>query len=249
MRILIVDDDVISRKILQKILLTYGECYFAEDGSEAIYMFKQSLKNKKKYDMICLDINMPVLDGRQVLKQIRKIEEKNSINGSDRVKILMATALDDSKNIMGSFNSGCEGYIVKPFNSEKIVKQMENLFGSFPAKETRIKKTTGKSINVNFSFERIENIKYLRVFINEENIRGFEASFLIGEFTEGLLYTSSRIVFDFSNTRFIDSSCLGALINLTSKANTLGKNITIKVSKTTMNTIKLAGMDRIIPVE
>lgn len=127
MKTLIVEDDFISRKVLENIMIQYGECDVAEDGKEGFDKFKMSFKENKKYDLICLDIMLPEMDGQIVLKEIRKWEESNDIFGFDGVKIIMITALDDRKNIMEAFRSQCEGYIVKPINKKKVVEQLQTL--------------------------------------------------------------------------------------------------------------------------
>ncbi len=64
---------------------------------------------------------MPVMDGKEALKEIRKIEKDRGIGGSDMVKVLMTTALDGAKDIMDAFMRGsCEGYITKPISLEKL---------------------------------------------------------------------------------------------------------------------------------
>ena len=95
MRVLIVDDNFTDRKILQKIFIEYGECDIAVDGEEAIDAYKKSWMKCKPYDLICMDIMMPKVNGLQALKAIRDIENGNDINESERVRIIMITAVDD----------------------------------------------------------------------------------------------------------------------------------------------------------
>lgn len=122
MRSLIVDDDFFCRRILQAMLSSYGECHVAVDGKEALFAFEQALAEEKPYDVICLDIMMPELDGQEVLKEIRKIEKEKNIFGSDSVKIIMTTALDDSKNIREAFKEQCESYMIKPISKSKLIE-------------------------------------------------------------------------------------------------------------------------------
>jgi two-component system, chemotaxis family, chemotaxis protein CheY len=124
MKILIADDDFVSRKILQSFLSRYGECDVAVNGAEAIEAVKLAWKDQKPYDLICLDIMMPKFDGQEVLIQIRSFEESMDVLN---VKIVMVTALDDSKNIMNAFRGQCEGYLVKPITKEMIENQMKTL--------------------------------------------------------------------------------------------------------------------------
>lgn len=126
MNSLIVDDDFFSRKILQSILSGYGTCDIAVNGAEALYAYKNSLHDNKPYDVICLDIMMPEMDGQEVLKKIRKLEESKNILGSDSVKIIMTTALDDSDNINLAFREQCEAYLIKPILKTKLLKILED---------------------------------------------------------------------------------------------------------------------------
>lgn len=115
MNVLIVEDDPISLEILKALFSDDWHCDEAENGMIAVEKFELSLKNDAPYDLICLDIMMPVMDGQAALKEIRRIEAENGIGGHDLVKIVMTTALADPKNVMESFVKGsCEAYVVKP---------------------------------------------------------------------------------------------------------------------------------------
>ena len=127
MKALVVEDDFTSSKILQRLLVSNFETDVAIDGVEAIDAFKSAHDNNAHYDVIFLDIMMPKKDGHQVLKDIRSYEEQNNIDSDHAAKIIMTTALDDSKNVLSAFKSGCEGYIVKPYNKQKIFEKLEEL--------------------------------------------------------------------------------------------------------------------------
>jgi two-component system chemotaxis response regulator CheY len=68
MKSLIVDDDFFSRRILQALLAGYGESHVAVDGKEALFAFKQAIAEEQPYDVICLDIMMPEMDGHNTYK-------------------------------------------------------------------------------------------------------------------------------------------------------------------------------------
>ncbi len=129
MKILLTEDDFTSRKTMQIMLRPYGEIDVAVNGIEAIDAFKESLNNDevKPYDVIFLDIMMPEMDGQEALKEIRKIEMEVGIVAGDSTKIIMTTALDDSKNIMNSFREQCDGYLVKPVSKNDIKEKLEEL--------------------------------------------------------------------------------------------------------------------------
>jgi two-component system chemotaxis response regulator CheY len=94
MRILIAEDDSIGRRLLQKYLSNYGECDIAIDGLEAIDSFLVGINENKRYDLICLDIMMPKLDGIKVLRAIRDIEKQKGLTDEERSNILKELAYD-----------------------------------------------------------------------------------------------------------------------------------------------------------
>ena len=127
MNILIVEDDTVGSTLLKAILSPYGQCTTVVDGTAAIASFRSALAARTPFDLVCLDIMLPTLDGQDVLKQLRQMEEQLGIEGLDGAKIIMITALGDHRTIMDAFRSQCEGYIVKPIRKDKVFKQLRSL--------------------------------------------------------------------------------------------------------------------------
>jgi two-component system chemotaxis response regulator CheY len=129
-KVLVVEDDFVSRHLLLEMLKKHFDvCHMAVDGREAVDAFVRSLDEKSPYDLICLDIMMPVMDGQEALREIRRIEQDRGIGGGDMVKVLMTTALDGAKDIMTAFMKGsCTGYLTKPYSKKKIDEYLEKLF-------------------------------------------------------------------------------------------------------------------------
>lgn len=127
MRILIAEDDLGSRVALAKLLSSFGQCDVAENGREAFSCFKKALSEGAPYELVCLDIMMPELDGQQVLRKIRSEERGAGIGGLDAVRVIMISALDDSGNILGAFKGGCEAYLHKPLDKDKLIGRMRDL--------------------------------------------------------------------------------------------------------------------------
>ncbi|HPU23338.1 MAG TPA: response regulator [Candidatus Kapabacteria bacterium] len=127
MRTLVVEDDYITSQVMQEILSAFGECDVAENGEQAIELFKSVQLTGVLYDVVFLDIMMPEMDGQEVLAKIREIEKMNGIMGLDGVKIVMTTALDDYENIKKAFTNQAEAYLIKPVDKDKVVKVLVDL--------------------------------------------------------------------------------------------------------------------------
>jgi len=127
MKTLVIEDDFVTSQVMKEILLSFGDCDIATDGTIGLDYFNEALINNNPYDLIFLDIMMPGLTGQEVLKQIRDIESGKKILGLDQTNIIMSTALDDISNIKKAFKSQAEGYIVKPIDKDKIIKILIDL--------------------------------------------------------------------------------------------------------------------------
>ena len=119
MKALIVEDDFTSRLLLQELLRGYGSSHVAVNGREAVTAVSVALQGKKPYDLICLDIMMPEMDGQRALKEIRAMEQQHAVVQAAR--ILMTTALSDKGNVMEAFRQQCDGYLVKPIEHAKLL--------------------------------------------------------------------------------------------------------------------------------
>lgn len=127
MRVLIAEDDFASRKFMLRFLSKYGECDVSVDGAEAIEAFNMALESGEGYDLICLDIMMPQLDGYQALKQIREIEKSKGIPEDKATKIIMTSALSEGRNVQKAFGLGCTAYAGKPIDREKFENELKKL--------------------------------------------------------------------------------------------------------------------------
>ncbi len=128
MKTLVVEDDFVSRKLLSVMLAPYGECDIAVDGKEGSEAFKSALDDSKPYHLVCMDIMMPNVNGKEAVNNIRNIEREAGIIGKDEVKVIMTTALEDPKQVFESLKSGATTYLVKPIMKEALLEQLE-LFG------------------------------------------------------------------------------------------------------------------------
>jgi len=127
MKFLIVEDDFTARKHLQIHLSQFGDCFIAVNGEEAIHAVKEALAEGEPYDLICLDIMMPGIDGHKTLETIRWLEEKHSVGRERGAKVIMTTAMADAEHLAEAFKEGCEAYLQKPIKKEQLLKEMEKL--------------------------------------------------------------------------------------------------------------------------
>ena len=125
MKALIVEDEYISRTLLSEYLAPYAQCDAVADGNEALQVLTEKYKENERYDLVCLDIMMPGIDGHEVLNGLRRIEREQNIAEEDAAKVFMTTALDDPQNIMNAFTLGrCQAYLIKPILRERLVEHL-----------------------------------------------------------------------------------------------------------------------------
>jgi len=125
MRTLIVEDDFTCRLLLQSFLSQYGECHIAVNGKEAIAAFCSAQESGEPYNLICMDIMMPEMDGQKAVREIRAREEGKGTLSTNGAKIIMTTALDDVKNVVQSFQSLCDAYLFKPIDTGKLLGHLK----------------------------------------------------------------------------------------------------------------------------
>ena len=127
MKILLAEDDFVTRKFMVNFLSKYGECDVTVDGMEAVDAFMMALEDEEPYDLVCLDIMMPVMDGYQALVSIRKLEKDKNIPEEKAVKVIMTTALSEERNVKLAFELGCTIYSGKPINQDRFEQALKKL--------------------------------------------------------------------------------------------------------------------------
>ena len=112
-RALIVDDSSVMRKIVERSLRQAGidlsEVFQAANGAEALSTLKEN-----PVDLILCDINMPVMDGIEFIKQLPSIESAKN------VPVVMITTEGSESHVVQALSSGARGYIRKPFTPEQV---------------------------------------------------------------------------------------------------------------------------------
>jgi two-component system chemotaxis response regulator CheY len=127
MRCLVVDDDETCRKFVIRVMERLGDCDIALTGKEAIELVTRSFVSGDLYDVIFLDIMMPVMDGKQALSAIRTLERRAGLQDGWGAKIVMTTAMGDYDTVRHAFHNQCDGYLVKPLSISRMEALLRNL--------------------------------------------------------------------------------------------------------------------------
>ncbi len=130
MKALIVEDDYVSRSILRRMLLVYGDVQMAVDGEEGIVTFASAQKSGVPFDLVCLDIMLPKMDGLTVLRKMRAIEAALASDNSKPTRIIMTTAMNDKTHVIEAVKL-CDGYLVKPYQKDRLMEYLMD-FGFGP---------------------------------------------------------------------------------------------------------------------
>ena len=121
MRSLIVDDDAMGRLMLASFLEELGPCDQAENGQEALELIDAAATAESPYNLICLDIIMPIMDGTGTLHGIRERDKQQG----KRTKVFMISACSSPQDIEDAFFEGdCDDYVVKPFQREAVTQML-----------------------------------------------------------------------------------------------------------------------------
>lgn len=168
MKILVVDDESRMRKLVKDFLLRSGyEVLEAANGREALDIFKMN----DSISLIVLDVMMPIMDGFQVCKEIRK---------TSKIPIIMLTARSDEEDELQGFGLGVDEYISKPFSPKILVARIEAILRrSNPGENENVIEISGIKVdnnahivtvdgkNIDLSFKEFELLVY---FLNNEGI-------------------------------------------------------------------------------
>jgi two-component system chemotaxis response regulator CheY len=128
MRILVTDDDLVTRTKIETLLSVHGQCDTAEDGDQAWEKFQKAHKVYKPYDLITMDIDMPGMNGHEVVKKIRQWEKENArTDMNPEAKILMVTSMQSRSDVIASFRDGCECFVRKPIKPENLDEALVKL--------------------------------------------------------------------------------------------------------------------------
>ena len=133
MKILVVEDDFGSRRMMQKILEPYGSVDVVVDGEEAVEAFRIAGEESAPYDIVFMDIMMPKMDGHEALKRLRELERGMGVKPPNEAKVIMTSVLDDPKNVIEAYYGGsATSYLIKPIDRVKLEDELDRLGAGHP---------------------------------------------------------------------------------------------------------------------
>lgn len=125
MRALIVDDDFYSRTMLHDMLRNYADCHIAANGEEAVEAFQKALEGGTPYELVCMDLVMPGMDGQQALREMRSCEEDRNTPLAQRSKIIVISMVEDNRETNEAFFLGdADSFLVKPITQERLTEEL-----------------------------------------------------------------------------------------------------------------------------
>ncbi len=124
MKSLVVEDEITSRLILQKFLANHSEVHVSSNGREGLDAFKAAFDQGSPFDLVCMDVMMPEMDGPAALVGIRAIEEGNGTGAGSRVKVLMTTGLGETDSALDNVRNLYDAILTKPVRLNALMETL-----------------------------------------------------------------------------------------------------------------------------
>lgn len=121
MKFLIADDEIVTDRMLQRLLSRYGVCDYVMDGKKAVSQYIESREKGDPYELIFMDVIMPEMNGFEALSAIRESESRMGIAKKDAVKIILMTGLGLSRDIFTMYKTSCLEYLYKPLDIDHLI--------------------------------------------------------------------------------------------------------------------------------
>ncbi len=137
MRILVVDDEYVSRMKLKSLLSLQGQTEATDCGENALRMIKEAHEQGRPFDLITLDIDMPGMTGTELLQKIRRWEQSQPGTKDHQAQVLMVTGVNNPREVMSSFREGAEWYLLKPVTPENLADSLTKVQGETPPAKTQ----------------------------------------------------------------------------------------------------------------
>lgn len=123
-RLLLVDDNVIHRKLSEKLFSPFGETVVVGSGAEAVEIFDQELAAERAFDVVILDMLMPGMDGMETLRQMRSLEKLKGLTPDQQTKILISSHDTDPELQKQAEIEGCNRYYPKKISKEGVAAML-----------------------------------------------------------------------------------------------------------------------------
>ncbi len=124
MRCLIVEDCDFVREMMELFLTDYADTDSTSNGEEAVALFSRALADGRPYQLVCLDILMPGMNGQEALKKMRQAEATEG-DAAQKAVIIMTTAINSREEMEEALWQGeCTDYLVKPIIFAELVALM-----------------------------------------------------------------------------------------------------------------------------
>ena len=120
MHVLVVDDDDTTRLLLEELLKPYGTVQGAANGLEALKSLEAT-----RFDLILLDINMPDMDGNEVLATLRIKEANLGIRPGDGARVFMVSGTQSTRAVLESFRNEADAFLKKPVDPAELFQRLE----------------------------------------------------------------------------------------------------------------------------
>lgn len=118
MKMLIVDDQMTTRMLLRCMLETYGEVVEAQAGREAVAMFTTELAGEQPFDLVCVDLGLPDIDGNAVLEQLRAAEVQQRVATPATIVMVTGNVSDEARD--AALERSADAYLTKPVSYEAM---------------------------------------------------------------------------------------------------------------------------------
>ena len=127
MKILIAEDHYANQRVLKAYLSEYGECNVVGDGETALVEFKAALEEGAPYELICLDVIMPLKSGAEVLRGIREEEKLRNVQEDKQAKVMVITSMDSKREAIPQESMDSVVFVTKPILRDGIQAVVEKL--------------------------------------------------------------------------------------------------------------------------
>lgn len=127
MKVLIADDDQVTRRLVRAVLEHNSEVQEAADGGEVIAAVSQAWDEGSPFNCMILDIGMPICDGLDALIAIRNMEDERGVKPENRMHIVMLTGSSAPGDLYDSHMLDSEAYLMKPIDRDRLIRTLKHV--------------------------------------------------------------------------------------------------------------------------